>query len=226
MMEEEDDLDPGFAARFEPQDRGLCRLYLISPARIGDAFSEALRAALDGAEVAAFQLRLKSASDDDILRAAERLMPICEDREVAFIVNDRIDLAKAAGADGVHLGQADGDPKEARRLLGPSAQIGVTCHDSRHLAMEAGEAGADYVAFGAFFPTSTKETFHRPDPSILSWWSRLFEIPCVAIGGITPENGRILVDAGADFLAISSAVWGHEKGSAAAVAAFGEVLRR
>ena len=228
MTEEEDDLrlDPGFAARFQAQDRGPCQLYLISPPRIDAGFADMLRAALDGGPVAAFQLRMKDASDQEILRAAERLMPVCAEREVAFILNDRMDLAKACGADGVHLGQGDGDPKEARRLLGPSAQIGVTCHDSRHLAMEAGEAGADYVAFGAFFPTGTKETFHRPDPSILGWWSRVFEIPCVAIGGITPDNARPLVEAGADFVAVSSAVWTHEKGPKSAVAAFQEILAR
>ena len=227
-MDEDEDLrlDPGFAARFGDEQRGSCQLYLISPPRIDGAFDEALRAALGGGAVAAFQLRLKDAADDEILRAAERLIPLCAEREVAFILNDRMDLAKACGADGVHLGQGDGDPREARRLLGPSAQIGVTCHDSRHLAMEAGEAGADYVAFGAFFPTGTKETFHRPDPSILGWWSRVFEIPCVAIGGITPENGRVLVEAGADFLAVSNAVWSTEAGPAAAVAAFGDVLAR
>jgi thiamine-phosphate pyrophosphorylase len=135
-------------------------------------------------------------------------------------------LAKRIGADGVHLGQGDGDPREARTLLGPSAQIGVTCHDSRHLAMEAGEAGADYVAFGAFFATSTKEVLHRPEPSILGWWSTLFEIPCVAIGGITPQNGRALVEAGADFLAVSGFVWNHPAGPAAAVAEFQAVLGR
>ncbi len=227
-MDDGDDLklDPNFASRFGPGDRPSCQLYLISPVRIGDAFADQLQAALGAGAVAAFQLRLKDAPDDTILRAAERLMPICAAHEVAFIVNDRMDLAKLAGADGVHLGQGDGDPKAARALLGPSAQIGVTCHDSRHLAMEAGEAGADYVAFGAFFPTATKQVSHRPDPSILGWWSRVFEIPCVAIGGITPDNASPLVDAGGDFLAVSGAVWGHEKGPAAAVAAFAEVLKR
>ena len=227
-MDEEDDLrlDPGFAARFAAEQRAPCQLYLVSPPRIGEAFADALRSALDAGLVAAFQLRLKGAADEEILRVAERLMPVCAEHEVAFILNDRIDLAKACGADGVHLGQGDGDPREARRLLGPSAQIGVTCHDSRHLAMEAGEAGADYVAFGAFFPTSTKEVFHRPDPSILGWWSRLFEIPCVAIGGITPENAPVLVEAGADFLAVSAAVWNHWDGPAAAIAGFGPVLER
>ena len=228
MTEDDDDLslDPDFASRFEPADRPPCQLYLVSPAGMAEDFDDRLKSALDGGTVAAFQLRLKGLPDDEVLRAAERLMPICAAREVAFILNDRMDLAHACGADGVHLGQGDGDPREARRLLGPTAQIGVTCHDSRHLAMEAGEAGADYVAFGAFFPTGTKETVHRPDPSILSWWSRVFEIPCVAIGGITPRNAPVLVEAGADFLAVSSAVWNSAEGPAGAVAAFQEAMRR
>lgn len=222
----DDELDPDFAALFEPERRPPCQLYLISPPRIEADFADRLDSALSGGPVAAFQLRMKDAPDDDVLRAAERLMPVCAAHETAFILNDRMDLAKACGADGVHLGQGDGDPREARRLLGPAAQIGVTCHASRHLAMDAGEAGADYVAFGAFFPTVTKETFERPDPSILGWWSRIFEIPCVAIGGITAENGKALVEAGADFLAICSWVWSHEQGPGEAVRAFEAILQR
>ncbi|HEX8442761.1 MAG TPA: thiamine phosphate synthase [Allosphingosinicella sp.] len=227
-MEIEDDLslDPNFAGMFQPVERPACQLYLISPVQTGPGLGESLKAALDAGDVAAFQLRLKGLDDHAVARAAEPLQRICGDREVAFIVNDSMALAKRLGADGVHLGQGDGDPREARALLGPSAQIGVTCHDSRHLAMAAGEAGADYVAFGAFFPTSTKDTRHRPDPSILSWWSRLFELPCVAIGGITPENGRVLVEAGADFLAVCSGVWAHPEGSAAAVREFQRILER
>lgn len=171
-------------------------------------------------------MRLKGLDEDAIARAAEPLQKLCAERDVAFIVNDSVTLAKRLGADGVHLGQGDGDPKEARRLLGPSVQIGVTCHDSRHLAMEAGEAGADYVAFGAFYPTTTKETHHRPDPSILGWWTALFELPCVAIGGITAENAAPLVKAGADFLAVSGAVWSHPEGPGAGLAAFEAVLGR
>lgn len=223
----EDDipLDPSFATRFETKDRRpACQLYLISPPTIDDGFPDKLATALDAGKVAAFQLRLKDASDEEILKAAETLMPICAQRDVAFILNDRMDLAKTCGADGVHLGQGDGSPREARKLLGPSAQIGVTCHDSRHLAMEAGEAGADYVAFGAFYPTTTKETTYRPDPSILSWWVTVFGLPCVAIGGITADNARRLVEAGADFLAVSSAVWDHPDGPGAGVAAFAAVL--
>jgi thiamine-phosphate pyrophosphorylase len=226
MEEDELKLDPGFASRFETAARPPCQLYLISPAEVGGDFPDRLREALGGGPVAAFQFRVKGIDQHEAARLAEPLLSICESHEVAFIVNDDMGLAKRIGADGVHLGQSDGDPREARRLLGPSAQIGVTCHDSRHLAMEAGEAGADYVAFGAFFPTSTKETFHRPEPSILGWWSTLFEIPCVAIGGITPDNGRALVEAGADFLAVANAVWAHPQGPAAGVAAFQPILAR
>jgi thiamine-phosphate pyrophosphorylase len=202
-----------------------CQLYLISPLDVAGDFPERLARALGGGPVAAFQFRVKGVDQHEAARLAEPLQAICAERDVAFIVNDDMVLAKRLGADGVHLGQGDGDPREARALLGPSAQIGVTCHDSRHLAMEAGEAGADYVAFGAFFATATKEAIHRPDPSLLTWWSRLFELPCVAIGGITPGNGRVLAQAGADFLAVCSAVWNHPDGPAAAVAAFQQTLR-
>jgi len=223
-MDELPPLGADFADRFERGFRPACKLYLISPAVIDDGFADALTAALDGGPVAAFQLRLKGIDDDAIARAAEPLRRICAERDIAFIINDSMALAKRLGADGVHLGQGDGDPREARRLLGPAVQIGVTCHDSRHLAMEAGEAGADYVAFGAFYPTATKETLHRPDPAILSWWTTLFELPCVAIGGITADNAQPLVNAGADFLAVSGAVWNHEGGPGAGVAAFASVL--
>jgi thiamine-phosphate pyrophosphorylase len=217
-------LDPGFAARFEPVARGPARLYLISPLELGGDFPDRLEAALSGGPVAAFQYRVKGFEQHEAARLAGPLLDICRARDVAFIVNDDMALAKRLGADGVHLGQGDGDPRDARALLGPAAQIGITCHDSRHLAMEAGEAGADYVAFGAFFPTSTKATTHRPDPSILSWWSRLFEIPCVAVGGITPHNAGGLVEAGADFIATCSAVWSHADGPRAAVEVFSRVL--
>jgi thiamine-phosphate pyrophosphorylase len=217
-------LDPGFATRFERDDkRPPCQLYLISPPAIDAGFAETLAGALDAGPVAAFQLRLKGMEEHRIAELAGPLQAVCASREVAFIVNDSIGLAKRIGADGVHLGQEDGDPREARQLLGATAQIGVTCHDSRHLAMEAGEAGADYVAFGAFYPTSTKQTRHRPDLAILGWWSTLFELPCVAIGGITPDNAAPLIAAGADFLAVSGAVWNDPDGPAAAVAKFAKL---
>jgi len=201
-----------------------CQLYLISPATIGEDFVDQLAEALDGGPVAAFQLRLKGVSEDEAARLAEPLQRLCAERDVAFIVNDSIALAQRLGADGVHLGQGDGDPREARRVLGPSAQIGVTCHNSRHMAMDAGEAGADYVAFGAFYPTTTKDVSHHADPELLRWWSTVFELPCVAIGGITADNALPLIEAGADFLAVSGAVWSHPEGPRAGVAAFAEVL--
>jgi len=220
------DLDPAFAERFERQFRPPCQLYLISPPAIDGGFADRLKAAADAGPVAAFQLRLKTLDEHQVARLAEPLQRICADRDIAFIVNDSVSLAKRLGADGVHLGQDDGDPRDARASLGPTAQIGVTCHDSRHLAMEAGEAGADYVAFGSFYPTTTKEVRHHPDPSILGWWTTLFEIPCVAIGGITPTNAAPLIRAGADFLAVCGAVWSSPDGEAAAVCAFTSVLEQ
>ena len=195
-----------------------CQLYLISPLDVSGAFPQRLERALDAGSVAAFQLRVKDVDQHQVARLAEPLLEICRAREVAFIVNDSIALAKRLRADGVHLGQHDGTVREAREALGREAQIGVTCHASRHLAMEAGDAGADYVAFGAFFPSPTKPSEHRPEPELLEWWSGLMEIPCVAIGGITPGNCAPLVEAGADFLAVSQAVWGGDE--AAAVRAF------
>ena len=206
-----------------PRRTEPAKLYLISPQEIGGSFPDRLKAALEPGVAAAFQLRVKNVDEHELARLAEPLQHICADAEVAFIVNDSMSLAKRLGADGVHLGQSDGNVREARTLLGPTAQIGKTCHDSRHLAMDAGEAGADYVAFGAFYPTATKPTDYRPDPSILTWWSTLFEIPCVAIGGITSDNGKPLVEAGADFLAVCQAVWGKDD-PASAVAAFAEIL--
>ncbi|KPF79255.1 thiamine-phosphate pyrophosphorylase [Brevundimonas sp. AAP58] len=203
-----------------------CQLYLITPPLIVDleAFAGALEHALDAGPVAALQIRIKPADDAEITTAVQRLAPVAQARGVAIILNDRPDLAAALGCDGVHVGQSDCSVASARRVMGKSAIIGVTCHDSRHLAMEAAEAGADYVAFGAFFPTSTKETVHRPDPDILTIWQEVMEVPCVAIGGITVDNAAMLVEAGADFLAVSGGVWGHPEGPAAAVREFTRIL--
>ncbi|TNE58751.1 MAG: thiamine phosphate synthase [Alphaproteobacteria bacterium] len=203
-----------------------CRLYLISPPAIDLAgFKKDFSAALEGGDVACFQLRLKPATDEEILAAARELMPIAHAHDVAFLINDRPDLARQAGADGVHIGQDDAKYKEARKALGADAIVGVTCHNSKHLAMVAGEEGADYVAFGAFFDTTTKEASTRAEPNLLAWWTELFEVPCVAIGGITAENCDALIAAGADFLAVSSGVWNHADGPKAAVEAFNEKLK-
>ncbi len=199
-----------------------CQLYLISPLDVTGDFPQRLERALDAGPglVTAFQFRVKDIDQHEAARLAEPLQAICAARDVAFIVNDDVALAKRLGADGVHLGQGDGDVRDAREELGREAQIGVTCHASRHLAMEAGEAGADYVAFGAFFASTTKQSEHRPEPEILEWWSTVFEIPCVAIGGITPANCAPIVAAGADFLAVSGAVWNGDE--VAAVKAFAQ----
>jgi len=200
-------------------------LYLISPPELGDDFADRLTRALDAGPVAAFQLRMKDVEDDAIIAVAEQLMPVCAERGCAFVLNDRADLAAQLGVDGVHLGRSDGSIKEARALLGKDVQIGATCHDSRHFAMEAGEAGADYVAFGAFYETQTKETVHRPESEILTWWSNMFVLPCVAIGGITADNAAPLIEAGADFIAVCSAVWNHPDGEAAGIQAMIEAMQ-
>lgn len=206
---------------------GRCRLYLVTPPAIDLAtFPGLLAAALDAGDVAALQLRLKPADDDTLRRAAERLLPIAQSRGVAVLMNDRPDLAMATGCDGVHVGQSDTPAREARNIIGPDRQLGVTCHASRHLAIIAGEDGADYVAFGAFYPTGTKEVQHHAEPEILQWWSELMTLPCVAIGGITAANCAPLVQAGADFLAVVSAVWGHPDGPAAGVRALEAAMAR
>ena len=218
------DDDPFDFSLFAPPPRTEPpKLYLISPQDVAGNFPDRLKAACGGGPVAAFQLRVKDTDEHTLARLAEPLQRICTDHDVAFIVNDSISLAKRLGADGVHLGQSDGNPLEARELLGPAAQIGRTCHDSRHLAMEAGEAGCDYVAFGAFYPTTTKPSHYRPSPGILSWWATIAEIPSVAIGGITPSNAAPIISAGADFIAVCQAVWSSAD-PAVAVASFGEQL--
>ncbi len=202
-----------------------CQLYLITPPAFEPAaFAEDLKAALDGGPAACLQLRLKDAPDDAVRRAAEILMPVCHGYDVAFLVNDRPDLAHELGADGVHIGQEDAGYAEARSVVGADATVGVTCHDSLHLAMEAAEAGADYVAFGAFFATRTKAPKSQAAPETLESWSAATVVPCVAIGGITVENCRPLVRAGADFLAVVGGVWDHPDGPAAAVREFAAIL--
>ena len=203
-----------------------CQLYLISPTDVGGAFADRLARAIDAGDglVTAFQFRVKNVDQHEAARLAEPLQEVCAARDVGFIVNDSVPLARRIGADGVHLGQSDGDLREAREILGPDAQIGATCHASRHLAMDAGEAGANYVAFGAFFPSRTKDSEHRAETDLLEWWQGLFELPCVAIGGITPDNCAPLVRAGADFLAVSNAVWSGDE--AEAVRAFARAMAR
>ncbi len=200
------------------------QLYLISPLDVGGDFPARLERALEAGKglVTAFQFRVKGIDNHEAARLAQPLQEICAAHDVGFVVNDSVTLAKRLKADGVHLGQSDGDIKEAREELGSEVQIGVSCHASKHFAMEAGEAGADYVAFGAFFESGTKETEHRAELELLNWWSQLFELPCVAIGGITPDNCVPLVEAGADFLAVSGAIWSGDE--AESISAFAKVI--
>jgi thiamine-phosphate pyrophosphorylase len=204
---------------------GSCRLYLITPPALDPAaFADQLAAALDGGDVGCVQLRLKDADDTTIRRAVERLLPVTTRRDVALVLNDRPDLAAATGCDGVHVGQQDAGYAEARATVGAKAIVGVTCHASPHLAMEAGEQGADYVAFGAFFPTTSKDATSQATLDILHWWSAIMTVPCVAIGGINAANCAPLVEAGADFLAVISAVWSHPDGPAAGVKAMNAAI--
>ncbi|HTT99991.1 MAG TPA: thiamine phosphate synthase [Rhizomicrobium sp.] len=198
-----------------------CRLYLITPPKLEPrAFAEDLKRALGAGDVASLQLRLKDVDDDEIARATELLMPIAQKHDVAFILNDRPDLAASLGCDGVHVGQQDATYAEARAAMGQDRIVGVTCHNSRDLAFEAGEAGADYVAFGSFFPTATKDVQFTADLELLQWWALSMTVPVVAIGGITVENAKPLIDAGADFIAVSAGVWSYAQGPAVAVKAF------
>jgi thiamine-phosphate pyrophosphorylase len=204
---------------------GRCRVYLITPPSLDlPLFADRLAAALDAGDVAAVQLRLKNVDDHAWRRAIDALRPVTQSRDVAFLLNDRADLVRNSGADGVHVGQEDMPAREARALIGPDATLGVTCKDSRDLAMRAGEDGADYVAFGAFFPSGTKEVTRFIDPEILQWWSEMMELPCCAIGGITADNCAPLVQVGADFLAVVGAVWNHPAGPAAGVRALNAAI--
>jgi len=206
----------------DPMPAPACRLYLITPPVMNDLqrFLSEAEAAFRGGDVAALQIRLKTASDQEIARAVAALKPLTQGFDVALILNDRPDLAAALHCDGVHIGQDDASYAQARQAVGKDRIVGVTCHDSRHLAMEAAEAGADYVAFGAFFDTATKAAPTRAEPELLSIWQESMETPCVAIGGITVERARALSGAGADFLAVSAGVWAYPEGPAEAVRRF------
>jgi thiamine-phosphate pyrophosphorylase len=202
-----------------------CRVYLITPPRLDPVtFTDLLAAALDAGDVAAVQLRLKDVSDDDWRRAIDALRPVTQSRGVAFLLNDRAELVRDTGCDGAHVGQEDMPAKIARQVIGPELTLGVTCKGSRDMAMQAGEDGADYVAFGAFFPSGTKDVSGFISPDILVWWSDLMELPCCAIGGITAENCGPLVRAGADFLAVVGCVWNHADGPAAGVRALNAAI--
>ena len=206
--------------------RPRTRLYLITPPQIADvrAFRKSLEDVLQAGDVASLQLRLKGADGMIDMQATQELSAavtaMAQEAGVAVLINDSAELARELAADGVHLGWSDMPLKTARALLGPDAIIGATAKNSYHRAMQAGEDGADYVAFGAFYPTTTKQGTVPAELELLEVWQAAMLVPCVAIGGITVSNAAPLVTAGADFLAVSSGVWAHEEGPAAAVRAF------
>jgi thiamine-phosphate pyrophosphorylase len=208
-----------------PEASERCRLYLITPSEFElETFAEQLRQAFAGGDVASVQLRMKEASDEEIMAAAEILMPICHENEAVFIINDHPEIAKKIGADGVHIGDEDITVAEAREIVGEASIIGASCYGSRDRAMEAGEQGADYVAFGQFYETKTKPAKGHPEPEILQWWSTATVLPCVAIGGIKADNCMPLVKAGADFLAVVTGIWEYESGPKQAVKEFNEAI--
>jgi thiamine-phosphate pyrophosphorylase len=202
-----------------------CRLYIITPEKFDlSRFPDLLAQALDGGDCAAVQLRIKNETDDTWKRCIDALRPVTQSRGVAFLLNDRADLVAATGCDGAHVGQEDMAAKQARAIMGPDLMLGVTCKSSRDLAMQAGEDGADYVAFGAFYPSGSKQVTKLADPDILRWWSEMMELPSCAIGGITADNLAPLVQAGADFLAIIGGVWNHPDGPAGGVRAINAAI--
>lgn len=218
----------------EPEHGHPCRLYAISPPHFElNVFEKQLHEAISGGDIGSFQLRLKDAEADEIRAATKRLLPICRERDIAFIINDRPDIAMDIGADGAHLGQDDLNfwpISKTRQIMGNDFVIGVSCHDSSHLAMEAGDEGADYVAFGAFHPTQSKSPeklaqYGTPTTEMLEWWYHYTVLPCVAIGGLTPQNCEPLVASGADFIAAITAIWEHPEGPAAAVSAFNNAIK-
>jgi len=196
-----------------------CQIYLLTPPQIEDvaAFCETLKTTLAAAPVACLQIRLKDIEDSALVQAGKAIAETCHAAGVEVIVNDRPDLVAEIGADGAHIGQDDMDYFSSRELLGGDAIIGVTCHNSKELAFAAAKAGADYVAFGAFFETPTKTPKAKAELEVLTWWHEAVEIPSVAIGGITVDNAQAVIAAGADFIAVSSGVWDHPDGPAAAV---------
>ncbi|OSQ39034.1 thiamine-phosphate synthase [Thalassospira mesophila] len=202
-------------------------LYLLTPPSIDLAtFPDLLARVLDTGAVACVQLRLKDLNDEGIIAAVKKILPVCSKREIPLILNDRPDLAHKTGCDGVHIGAEDGSYAEARAIMGEEHVVGVSCYDSRHRAMDVGDKGADYVAFGAFFPTTTKEPATWVEPEIIEIWATFTTVPCVAIGGINADNLAPLVKAGADFVAVSGAVWNHPNGPEAGAIAIARAIAK
>ena len=217
------------------------KLYLISPPQIElGSFAERFKSVAETGLVSFFQLRLKfpvianehskrgnpeiaspnklylSRNDELIITAAQKLIPICAKHNIKFIVNDSAELALKCGADGVHVGIDDGGVVKAREILGAGKIIGASCYNSLELAEKAANEGADYISFGAFYPTKTKVARSKAEIETVLKWKSQSKIPCSAIGGITPENANPIIAAGADYICVVSSVWDEENPADAA----------
>ncbi len=203
----------------------LTKIYLITPPKIDENFFfTSLENVLSTKIVSCLQIRLKNVEDKNIIEICKIVRPICDNYKIPLIINDRLDLVKKCDADGVHLGQEDGSIKDARKYLGSNFIIGASCYNSKHIAMEAAENGADYVAFGAFFESKTKVPKVKVKKNIIEDWNFISNIPCVAIGGITPTNCKDLIKAGADHLAVIGSIWNSDKSPEKAIMDFKKIL--
>jgi len=191
----------------------MAQIYLISPPEIELAkFAQSLELSLKTGLIPAFQLRLKNYETPQLKKISQELKKICDDHNCLFILNDYFDIAMEIGASGVHVGADDEKIAKIRLKAPENFLIGASCYDSRHLAMEAGEQGANYISFGAFFESPTKISRGKPTLEILEWANEMLNLSIVAIGGINADNCQKLVKSGADFLAVISYIWQHPSG--------------
>jgi len=187
-------------------------IYLISPNKIKKSnFYKSLNQILKTKKVAYFQLRLKKTSISNLIKISKKIKKITKKNNVKFLINDNPFVAKAIDSDGCHLGQKDMDFEISRKILGKKKIIGVTCHNSKNLALKAKRLGANYVAFGSFFKSQTKKTAFKANLEILRWAKKKINMPTVAIGGINSFNCKKILSNGADFIACSSYVWNNKK---------------
>ena len=187
-------------------------IYLISPQKIrGVEFYNELNKVLKTNKVKYFQLRLKKISNSNLIKISKKIRKIVKKNNVKFIINDKPLVAKIVGADGCHIGRKDANLTEAKRILGKNKIIGVTCHNSKKLALKAKIYGASYIAFGAFFKSSTKKTAYKANLALLRWAKKKISMPIVAIGGINSSNYKNILINGANFIACSSYVWSNKK---------------
>ncbi len=187
-------------------------IYLISPPKIsGSKFYDTLNEILKTNKIKYFQLRLKNKSTHSIVKIAKKIKKITSKNKVKFLINDKPDIAKIVNADGCHIGQKDTNFINSRKILKNKKIIGVTCHNSKKLALDSKKIGANYIAFGAFFKSSTKKTMYTANLALLRWARKKINIPVIAIGGIDSSNYKKILSNGANYIACSSYVWNNKK---------------